>query len=255
MPRPCLMYFYSIATLIFLRLISCAYITFCDESIFPELCNSIIGPKSGSHEPKIKPLMSHAQAIKQFLAMAPSTSDARAKATWMDCLELYEDAIHYLDLSTNHMNPIDLKKWLNSTLANHQECQNGFKDSNLSLHLKNLLIVLQNFLKLLVYLHAENKQSSSNLSMMSDHRHIQLVEIGATTQADLVVAQDGSGDFSTVTEAIKASKNQRIGTDRFVIHVKYGIYVENVAIESSMSNLTLIGDGIDATTITNNRKY
>ncbi|KAI3679992.1 hypothetical protein L2E82_50729 [Cichorium intybus] len=253
MPRPCLMYFYSIGTLIFLRLISCVYIPFCDESTFSELCNSISGPQSGSHEPEIKSSMSHAQAIKQFLAMAPSTSDARAKATLVDCLELYEDLIHYLDLSKNHMNPIDLKKWLNPTLANHQECQNGFKDSTLYLHLKNLLIVLQNFLKLLVYLHAENKPSSSNLSMISDPRHILLVEGGATTQADLVVAQDGSGDFSTVTEAIKASKNRRIGTDRFVIHIKSGIYVENVVIESSMSNLTLIGDGIDATTITSNR--
>nr|KAJ0217394.1 hypothetical protein LSAT_V11C300109590 [Lactuca sativa] len=92
-----------------------------------------------------------------------------------------------------------------------------------------------------------------NLSMTSDDRLIQLAEGGEIKQVDLVVAQDGSGDFSTVVEAIKASENRRTGTDRFIIYVKSGVYIENVIINSSMHNLTLIGEGIDATVITNNK--
>ncbi|KAL7610909.1 hypothetical protein Lser_V15G10349 [Lactuca serriola] len=92
-----------------------------------------------------------------------------------------------------------------------------------------------------------------NLSMTSDDRLIQSAEGGEIKQVDLVVAQDGSGDFSTVVEAIKASENRRTGTDRFIIYVKSGVYIENVIINSSMHNLTLIGEGIDATVITNNK--
>ncbi|KAL4570382.1 hypothetical protein LXL04_026034 [Taraxacum kok-saghyz] len=225
----------SIATLLFSRSLFCSNIPFCDESPFPEVCNSIIVPKFGSHESQIKASMS------------------QAKATWMDCLELYQDAVHHLNVSMTHMNKTDVENWLNSALVNHQVCQNGLKDSNLSLHLKNLLFVLQKFFKSPVDLLAENKHTVNNLSMTVDHRLFQLAEGGTITQVDLVVAQDGSGDFSTVAEAIEASEKRRTGTNRFVIHVKSGVYVENVVIKSSMTNLTLIGDGIDVTTITNNK--
>ncbi|KAI7739797.1 hypothetical protein M8C21_024261, partial [Ambrosia artemisiifolia] len=72
-------------------------------------------------------------------------------------------------------------------------------------------------------------------------------------QANFVVAQDGSGGFSTITNAIEAAENQRTGTDRVVIYVKKGIYKENIIIKKSMTNLLLYGDGIDATVITNDR--
>ncbi|XP_023768590.1 probable pectinesterase/pectinesterase inhibitor 6 [Lactuca sativa] len=95
---------------------------------------------------------------------------------------------------------------------------------------------------------------TDNLSMTSDHRLVQSVDKGGkVTKVDLVVAQDGSGDFSTVSKAIEASKNRRTGTDKFVIFVKSGVYVESVIVNSTMPNLTLIGEGIDATVITNNK--
>ncbi|XP_071695721.1 probable pectinesterase/pectinesterase inhibitor 6 [Rutidosis leptorrhynchoides] len=95
--------------------------------------------------------------------------------------------------------------------------------------------------------------AQTKLSTTNDHRLIQLPEGGVTIQVNLVVAQDDTGDFSTISEAIQASENQRIGTDKFVIYVKTGIYKENVIITQLMTNLTLIGDGIDRTIITNDK--
>ncbi|GJM95973.1 hypothetical protein PR202_ga12772 [Eleusine coracana subsp. coracana] len=70
-------------------------------------------------------------------------------------------------------------------------------------------------------------------------------------RADAVVAQDGTGDFNTIGEAIAAAPQQNIG--RHVIHVKRGLYDETLRISNTTWNLTLVGDGIDATIITGNR--
>ncbi|KAF2308396.1 hypothetical protein GH714_006718 [Hevea brasiliensis] len=73
------------------------------------------------------------------------------------------------------------------------------------------------------------------------------------TAADIVVAQDGSGNYKTISEAVAASVNRRSGTKRFVIYVKKGVYKENVEIKKSMKNLMFIGDGIDSTVVTGNK--
>ena len=57
---------------------------------------------------------------------------------------------------------------------------------------------------------------------------------GAGTGATHVVAQDGSGDFATVTEAVEAS------VDGDVVLVKPGRYIETVTITK---DITLAGDG------------
>ncbi|KAL6993276.1 pectinesterase, partial [Sarracenia purpurea var. burkii] len=44
----------------------------------------------------------------------------------------------------------------------------------------------------------------------------------ATGRANVVVAQDGSGNYRTIKEALDVSR--RSGAARFVIHVKRGIY-------------------------------
>lgn len=69
--------------------------------------------------------------------------------------------------------------------------------------------------------------------------------------ADLVVAKDGSGNFTTVTDAINAAPNN--SDTRFVIYVKAGGYYENVEVGKSKTNIMLIGDGMWKTAIKGNR--
>ncbi|GAU46148.1 hypothetical protein TSUD_401510 [Trifolium subterraneum] len=67
----------------------------------------------------------------------------------------------------------------------------------------------------------------------------------------LVVATDGTGNFSTISDAINfAPNNSMIKT---VIYVKEGIYDENVEIPSYKTNIVMLGDGSDSTIITGNR--
>ncbi|KAI3713658.1 hypothetical protein L1987_72241 [Smallanthus sonchifolius] len=179
------------------------------------------------------------EAIDHLLTTPRIMFDAQAKIILRDCLELYGDVINHLNGSKSHTNPTDVKIWLRATVIKHQTCLNGFKHSNFSQLFGDMLV--------------ENNHIASNLSTTYDHRLIQLAEGEATTYANLVVAQDGSGDFSTITEAIQEADNQRIGTERFVIYVKAGIYNEQIIIKRSMTNLMLHGDGIDVTIITNDK--
>ncbi|XP_050228301.1 probable pectinesterase/pectinesterase inhibitor 12 [Mercurialis annua] len=67
----------------------------------------------------------------------------------------------------------------------------------------------------------------------------------------LTVAADGSGNFSSVSDAIKFAPSN--SETRILIYVKKGVYKENVEITQDKRNIVLIGDGSDVTFITGSR--
>lgn len=70
----------------------------------------------------------------------------------------------------------------------------------------------------------------------------------------VVVAQDGSGNYTTVQEAVAAAPNNTdINDGYFLIHVEAGVYEEYVSIAKNKMNIMMIGDGINQTVITGNR--
>lgn len=66
---------------------------------------------------------------------------------------------------------------------------------------------------------------------------------------DVLVAQDGSGDFTTLTEAI--NKLGMYNYQRVVIFIKKGVYNEKIRIEQD--NITFIGEDRDSTIIQYNQ--
>ncbi|KAJ6761196.1 PECTINESTERASE [Salix purpurea] len=69
---------------------------------------------------------------------------------------------------------------------------------------------------------------------------------------NLVVAQDGSGNYRTIKAALDAAA-QRSGSTRFVIRIKSGVYSENFDIGKNLKNIMLVGDGLRFTIITGSR--
>lgn len=67
----------------------------------------------------------------------------------------------------------------------------------------------------------------------------------------LIVAADGTGNFTTINEAISFAPN--MSNDRVLIYVREGEYNENIEIPSYKTNIVLIGDGSDVTFVTGNR--
>nr|GFC07630.1 pectinesterase-like [Tanacetum cinerariifolium] len=68
---------------------------------------------------------------------------------------------------------------------------------------------------------------------------------------NLVVAKDGSGNFTTIGDALNASPN--FSTTRFVIYIKAGAYYEYLELDSGKRMIMLVGDGIGKTLIKGNR--
>lgn len=84
-------------------------------------------------------------------------------------------------------------------------------------------------------------------------RRVLLLQAPGGVLADVVVAADGSGNFTKVMDAILAAPDH--STRRYVIYVKKGVYQEYIDITKKKWNLMMIGDGIDATVITGNRSF
>nr|CAB3485917.1 unnamed protein product [Digitaria exilis] len=68
-----------------------------------------------------------------------------------------------------------------------------------------------------------------------------LLQAGGAQKPNAVVAQDGSGAFKTINDAINAVPKTYAG--RYVIYVKAGTYKEYVTIPKNMPNVFMYGDG------------
>jgi pectinesterase len=65
---------------------------------------------------------------------------------------------------------------------------------------------------------------------------------------DIVVAQDGSGNFTTIQEAISSVRGMM--AERKTIFIKKGTYKEKIVVPTTTLNISLIGENKDSTIIT-----
>lgn len=66
----------------------------------------------------------------------------------------------------------------------------------------------------------------------------------------ITVAQDGSGNYKTIQEAVNSVRD--LGQQRVRIYIKKGIYKEKLVIPTWKSNISLIGEGAESTIISGN---
>lgn len=71
------------------------------------------------------------------------------------------------------------------------------------------------------------------------------------SQFDVIVAKDGSGNFTQISEAVSAAPDH--SNQKYYIKIKAGTYVERVQVGIEKTNLAFIGDGMDETIITYDR--
>jgi pectinesterase len=71
-----------------------------------------------------------------------------------------------------------------------------------------------------------------------------------TSQHNFIVSQDGSGDYSTIQEAINAVPDFR--KKETVIYIKNGVYKEKLILATSKSMVVFIGESVEKTIITYN---
>ncbi|KAM0986690.1 hypothetical protein ACFX2I_010880 [Malus domestica] len=284
--------FYSL--LFMLQHSSCRITAPCSQTPHPQVCHHYINTNLLStldyqqrfsfRDLVLKATMEQAIKAHQLVSSLNLNSldgdDERAKLACNDCLELYEDTVDKLNRSIGSSNAFDANTWLSASLANLKTCQNGFVDFNISSsHLQsfpNYVTLSSNLSKMLSNslsvhkvstfpsaLHFSKQVRGRRRTLLSDDGFPEwvsaadrrLLQSGSSgPKADMIVAQDGSGNYKSISEAVNSAHKLRSGaTKRFVIHVKAGVYRENVEIKKTMKNIMFIGDGIDATIVTGNK--
>ncbi|CAN6468236.1 unnamed protein product [Victoria cruziana] len=70
----------------------------------------------------------------------------------------------------------------------------------------------------------------------------------------VVVAKTGKADFRTINDAIAAAPDKvNVSNGYYLINIKAGVYEEYVSVNSSKTNIMMVGAGIGKTIITGNR--
>lgn len=181
----------------------------------------------------------------------------------------------------------NIQTLLSAILTNQQTCLDGLKDTSSAFSFRNgLTIPLSNDTKLFslsldfftkgwvpktktkTSFHNHSNKGFRNgrlpLKMSSRTRAIyESVSRRKLLQADVgddvvvsnivTVSQDGSGNFTTINDAIAAAPNKSLSSDGyFLIYVTAGVYEEYVTIDKKKTYLMMIGDGINKTIITGN---
>ncbi|KDP22414.1 hypothetical protein JCGZ_26245 [Jatropha curcas] len=248
--------------------------SWCNQTPNPEPCkyfmNQIAQNRNHFRFPKNKSdflklaidlAMQRAQtAQSQNKWLGKKCRNEKEKAALADCLKLYEDTIinlnHTIDPSAK-CTDYDVQTWLSTALTNLETCKAGFvelgvTDFMLPLMSNNVSSLIRNTL-------AINNSSTSVLPQTYKDGFPHWVTSGdrkllqtSSPSPNLVVAQDGSGNFRTIKQALDAAA-KRSGSGRFVIHIKSGIYRENLEIGNDMINIMLVGDGLRNTIITGSR--
>ncbi|XVF35220.1 hypothetical protein REPUB_Repub18cG0126700 [Reevesia pubescens] len=194
----------------------------------------------------------------------------KQRGTMQDCKDLHQITVSSLKKSVSRIQAGDSRKladaraYLSAALTNKNTCLEGLDSASGSL--KPVLV------KSLIstYRHVSNSLSMLPKSGHSKkgHRNRRLLGFPSWLSRKarqilqsyddeydpsevLTVAADGTGNFSTITDAINFAPNN--SNDRIMIYVREGIYEENVEIPSYKTNIVLLGAGSDVTFITGNR--
>ncbi|XP_065860182.1 probable pectinesterase/pectinesterase inhibitor 33 [Euphorbia lathyris] len=249
----------------------------CNETPHPETCKYFINNQrhkrySFKHRTEFRTILVRIALQRALTAQSEvnnlkkTCQNHRQRAVWADCYKLHSDTIHQLNrtlqgLSKNYRcTTFDAQTWLSTALTNIGTCHSGSSDLNVSnfigpIKSNNLTEVISNSLAtnaVLLSVQDHNNYTHGFPRWFSGKERRLLESTEATARANLVVAQDGSGNFRSVQAAINAAARRKYGT-RFIIHVKRGVYRENIEVGINNNNIWLIGDGLRNTIITSSR--
>ncbi|KAK7356112.1 hypothetical protein VNO80_15378 [Phaseolus coccineus] len=251
--------------------------TTCNNTPYPAFCKTTLPPQYLSTHDQCRFLLQQclsttktiAALISSYLtnhyAIPPSTVHALE-----DCFNLSELNIDFL---SNVLQAIqntvtgyqvyDLQTLLSATLTNQQTCLNGFNEvtpypavtSALSSPLSDAIKLYSTSLALFTRgWVSDAMQGSTTVETITNRKLLQTSLDNVEVRQKVVVNPDGSGDFTTINDAVAAApENSGTNNGYHVIYVVAGIYNEYVSIPKSKQNLMLIGDGINRTVLTGDR--
>ncbi|PQQ08929.1 putative pectinesterase/pectinesterase inhibitor 28 [Prunus yedoensis var. nudiflora] len=228
---------------------------------------------------KVSEVIQNSDTLKD-LAKDPMASQA------LDvCKELLNTAVEDLLGAVDKMGPFeitkvddyleDLKVWLSAAINHQATCVDAFKDTEgeagdkMKGFLKTAQELTSNGLAMVTQISSllgslnlnsrrrllSEKKSKRNYQAVPSWMGARQLQLLTATPKSLkpnvVVAQDGTGKYKTIKEALKEVPKNSNKT--FVIYIKEGVYKEQIIIDRHMTNVFMIGDGPTKTKISANK--
>lgn len=171
----------------------------------------------------------------------------------------------------------DMNTWLSATLINQDTCLDGFEDTNsfvkslVSGTLDQITSLVRDMLSMVrpppnvapskgAHSSGNGGQSGGRKLLTNDQfpywlksRDRKLLQATYNVTPHVVVAADGTGNFTSVMDAVSSAPDH--STQRYVIYIKKGVYIENVNVTKNKWNIMMVGDGVNVTVISGSRNY
>ncbi|XP_039029692.1 LOW QUALITY PROTEIN: probable pectinesterase/pectinesterase inhibitor 21 [Hibiscus syriacus] len=210
-----------------------------------------------------------------------AVKDPMSRQALDDCKELMGYSIDDLKNSFDQLGAFDVSKldeyvenlkiWMSGSITYQQTCLDGFVNVSTEAgeKMRKLLNTSQMLTSNSLAMVTEIPKLVSDLnitgfaiggakrrlmakdgfpSWVSFRQRMLLQRNPSQIRPNVIVAKDGSGKYNSINQALKeVPKNN---ASPFVIHIKAGVYNEQVIVDKHMSNVVFIGDGPTRTTIT-----
>lgn len=261
--------------------------TVCSSTLYPDRCVGSLSSFPGAMNASTLKLVAISirismeginQAMQTIENSIQDESDHMVSLPLNDCVELLEYSLDGLNSSLTKLlesssdDISDLQTWVSSSLTYHTTCLDGLgnaegkpmdyikeEGNNVSQLLSNCLALIK-ALPMLIAGSATPAHSRRLLSDVGDSPQLPswiseikrryLLEEKALVP-DVVVARDGSGNYSRIQDAVDAAPQSR--NQSYVIHIKSGFYEENVIVSKKTINIVFIGDGTSNTIISGSK--
>lgn len=261
--------------------------TICNDTLYPSWCKSVLTNHTADNvydygrflvQQSLWKSHSFLNTVNGYLKR-PSTLSKAAIAALQDCqlltglnIDFLGSSLYTLNKSNGTLSTLkadDTQTLLSAILTNQQTCWDGLQAATHARSVeKDLSVPLLNDTKLYSVSLAmftegwvpKRQQEALEAEIYTWQRVRKLLQTGDDDQKKVlvrdtvVVNQDGSGNFTTINDAIDAAPNNTAASEGyFLIYVQSGVYEEYVSIPKKKRYLMMIGDGINQTIITGNR--
>ncbi|GAB4859012.1 hypothetical protein Ancab_010482 [Ancistrocladus abbreviatus] len=264
----------------------------CAESLAPLGNNDTATPKDFAATAINVTIDAVKQAVDKSAVIGKGASDGQQKMAFEDCDELLKFSIDELQAALTSVEDAkshtmdnriyDLRNWVSATISYQQTCLDGVTQHDLKEQLQNGLLnatqltsnalaIISEVNEILKNLH---KDTDTNTNTNTGSNSRQLLELGkdgfprwlsaadrkllavqglGNIKPNVVVAQDGSGQFKTISDALRAYPKDFKG--RYIIYVKAGVYHEQVLVDKTLNNIFMYGDGPRRTMVTGAKSF
>ncbi|XP_042446646.1 pectinesterase/pectinesterase inhibitor-like [Zingiber officinale] len=265
----------------------------CAQTDYSDVCMRTVGAvNSSASDPRALIQAAFQAALDEVNSAVHLTNNVSAGATdqfnknaFADCKSLLEYANEELraamivsdDADGVGRRADDIKAWLSAVITYQETCIDGITQPELQDSMRSGMEtaaqVTSNAIAFVDALSSLFKSFDLNsLNITTSGRRLLSEEVGkyptwlaahdrkllaaqsrGQLRPNVVVAQDGSGNFKSINDALRAMPKRYSG--RYVIYVKAGIYKEYVMVTKDMNQVFMYGDGPRRTIVTGSKNF